>query len=102
MYYTVLVREGNNMQHESISATELARNVAMSIDKVRLSGQSLFITKGTQTVAELCPPPKAGFPIAKLAELIAALPKLGDDAESMANDLNTSREKSKLPGNPWD
>ncbi|MBL4867084.1 MAG: hypothetical protein JKY67_12005 [Pseudomonadales bacterium] len=90
------------MQHESISATELARNLAMSIDKVRLSGQSIFITKGTQTVAELCPPPKLGFPIAKLADLITSLPKLGADAESMSKDINTSRENAKLPGTPWD
>ena len=46
------------MQHEVISATELARNVSITIDKVRMSGHSLYITKSSQTVAELCPPPK--------------------------------------------
>lgn len=88
--------------HDSISATELARNVAVSIDRVRLTGRSLFITKGSQTVAELCPPPKTGIAITKLAEVLGALPKLGDDASVMAEDLNKVRRHAKLPGNPWD
>ena len=90
------------MYHETITATELARNVAMSIDRVRMSGYSLHITKGTQTVAELCPPAKNGFPIEKLADLLEALPKLGDDASVMAKDINTARQRAILPGNPWD
>lgn len=90
------------MQHDTISATELARNIALSIDKVRISGQSLYITKGSQTVAELCPPPKTGFPINKLADFISSLPKLDDDAEAMENDLTAARSHAKLPGNPWD
>ena len=38
------------MKHQSISTTELAHNVAMSIDKVRLSGRALDITKGSQVM----------------------------------------------------
>jgi antitoxin (DNA-binding transcriptional repressor) of toxin-antitoxin stability system len=90
------------MQHETISATELARNVSMSIDRVRISGQSLYVTKGTQTVAELCPPPKSGFPIDRLAGLLAAIPTLGGDAATMSNDMDTVRNHAKLPENPWD
>ena len=90
------------MQHESISATELARNVSMSIDKVRMSGYSLYITKGSRTVAELCPPPKSGFPVEKLADMISALPKLGDDAKAMSEDIEVARKQAKLPENPWD
>ena len=89
------------MQHEFISATELARNVSMSIDKVRMSGHSLYITKGAQTVAELCPPPKTGFPIDKLASMISSLPTLGEDASAMSDDIKIARKHAKLPENPW-
>ncbi len=90
------------MQHETITATQLARNVSASIDKVRMSGQSLYITKGSQTVAELSPPPKSGFPIRKLADMISALPELGDDAQPMLEHLTWIRKQAKLPENPWD
>ncbi len=89
-------------KHESISATELARNVSMSIDKVRISGRSMYITKGSQTVAELCPPPKSGFSVEKLGDLLRSLPKLGTDAEFMKIDLEKVRVQAKLPGNSWD
>jgi len=87
--------------HDSITATELARNVAQSIDRVRLSGVALSITKGTQTIAELCPPPKPGLPIAKLAELLCLLPKLDADAAVMHQDMNHIRSRAKLLENPW-
>jgi antitoxin (DNA-binding transcriptional repressor) of toxin-antitoxin stability system len=38
--------------HDTITATELVRNLSVIIDKVRLTGHSLYITKGSQTVAE--------------------------------------------------
>lgn len=90
------------MQNESISATELARNVASSIDRVRLSGQPLTITKGSQTVAELCPPPKPGLPVKQLLHVLLNLPKLGDDdAQAMAKDMSKVRQHATLPGTPW-
>ena len=90
------------MHHEIITATELARNVAMSIDRVRMSGYSLYITKGSQIIAELCPPAKTGFPIEKLADLLNALPKLGEDVGNFTKDINNVRQRAVLPGNPWD
>jgi antitoxin (DNA-binding transcriptional repressor) of toxin-antitoxin stability system len=88
--------------HDSISATELVRNFSTAVDKVRMSGQSLYITKGTQTVAELSPPPKEGFPMNKLSELLQSLPKLGEDAEQMQKDLEIIRKYGELPENPWE
>ena len=89
------------MHRESISATELARNLSISVDKVRVSGKSIYITKGTRTVAELCPPPKTGFPVDRLAEMILSLPGLGKDAEVMSKDIKKTRRHAKLPGKPW-
>lgn len=88
--------------HESITATELVRNLSAAIDKVRVSGRSLYITKGTQTVAELSPPPKAGFPMTNLTDFLASLPKLNDDAEAMANDLRKIRAQAGLPETSWE
>lgn len=88
--------------HETITATELVRNLSVAIDKVRITGHSLYITKGSQTVAELHPPPKAGLPTNKLAGFLKSLPKLGDDTSAMAKDLETIRRQAKLPESPWD
>lgn len=88
-------------QHDSISATDLARNVASVIDKVRVSGHSVYITKGSQTVAELNPPPKQGLPVSQLGEFLKSLPSLGDDAEQMSEDMKTIRSHANLPENPW-
>ncbi|MBA3535746.1 MAG: hypothetical protein H0T84_03915 [Tatlockia sp.] len=88
--------------HETISATDLVRNLSAMIDKVRISGRSLYITKGLQTIAELSPPPKSGFPIKNLASFIKSLPNLGNDAEDMAQDIKSIKNSARLPGNPWD
>ncbi len=87
--------------HDTITTTDLVRNLAGVIDEVRLSGHSLTITKGRQTVAELSPPPKAGLPVNELSKLIESLPRLGTDAPSMANDIETIRGHAVLPENPW-
>lgn len=88
-------------EHDTITATELVRNLSVAIDKVRITRQSLYITKGSQTVAELSPPPKLGLPINKLAGLLTSLPKLGDDASAMSKDLDAIRRQAHLPNNPW-
>jgi len=88
--------------HEQVSATELVRNLSSMIDKVRITRQSIYITKGNQTIAELSPPPKSGYPLKNLVALLESLPKLGDDAEQMAKDLERIRKNSDLPENPWE
>ena len=88
--------------HETISATDLVRHFSAAIDKVRISGKSLYITKGVQTIAELSPPPKSGFPIKNLKNFLQNLPSLGDDVEHMSRELKFIRNTSSLPENPWD
>lgn len=87
---------------ESVTTTELVRNLSVAIDRVRLTGRRLAITKGSQTVAELSPPPKGGYPIARLGELLASLPKLDADDRAMADDLALIRQAGELPDTPWD
>ena len=91
-----------NKVHETITATDLVRNLSVVIDKVRMSGRSLYITKGSQTVAELSPPPKAGCPVTKLADLLRSLPRLEEEGTAMAEDLKAIRKIATLPDNPWD
>jgi len=87
--------------HNTITATELVRNLSVAIDTVRMTGHSLYITKGSQTVAELSPPPKLGLPINKLLRLLKSLQKLDNDVPAMAKDLEIIRHQSNLPENPW-
>ena len=87
--------------HETVSATELVRNLSALIDKVRISGRSLHITKGSQTVAELNPPPKTGLLIGELELLLASLPTLGKDGHTLADDIKHIRKYGQLPENPW-
>lgn len=89
-------------RHETISATELVRNFSAVADKVRISGRSIYVTKGVQTIVELCPPSKSGFPLKNLASFMKALPSLGDNLEAMAQDIKAIKGKAQLPENPWD
>jgi len=86
---------------QTISTTELVRKLSDMIDQVRMSGKPLLIRKGTQTVAELRPPPKAGFPVTRLGELFESLPKLGNEKTAMTRDLARLRRKAVLPRDPW-
>lgn len=88
--------------HDTISATELVRHFSTVIDNVRISGRSLYITKGVQTIAELSPPPKLGFPIKNLASFIKTLPSLGDNAQGMSQAISLIKKSAQLPENPWD
>lgn len=88
--------------HETISATDLVRHFSAMVDKVRFSGRSLYITKGIQTIAELSPPPKSGFPIKNLANFIKTLPSLEGDAQDMSQEIKSIKNRAKLLENPWD
>ena len=86
---------------KTITATELVRSLSAVIDEVRVSGYSLYITKGSKTVAELRPPPKKGLSVNELINILKTLPKLGDDVTTMENDLQKIRNKADLPKSPW-
>lgn len=92
----------SNHSREAITATELVRNLSAVVDQVRISRRSVYITKGSLTVAELRPPPKAGYPISRLAEFLKSLPGLSDDASAFEEDLVTIKREARLPENPWD
>ncbi|MCX7114818.1 MAG: hypothetical protein NTW08_02750 [Gammaproteobacteria bacterium] len=89
--------------HNTITATSFARNIAAVIDKVRFSGKSIDITKGSQTIVTLVPPLKMGLPINQLEQLFKELPHLGvDEASSMAHDLEQLRRQANIVEDPWE
>lgn len=88
-------------KRESISATELARNLASTIDHVRLSGQVVDITKGKQIIAQLTPAKSKGFSIEQLEDFFQGLPHLDD--HSLEDDLKKIRDQANLPDDTlWD
>lgn len=59
------------------------------------------VKQGNATVA--CISPVAGkLPIAELNKVLASLPRLGDEAESFADDLDSIRRSVPAEPNPWD
>ena len=88
--------------HETMTATEMVRNFSAAVDKVRYTGRSLYITKGSKTIAELNPPPKSGFPTQCLAELLSDLPQLGEDANTFAKAIKSLDDHTTLPDDPWE
>lgn len=88
--------------HDSITATELARNLATALERVRFQKQGILITKGNQVVAELRPPKKVGYPVDQLNKLLFSLPTLKKGSVSMKKDQEYIRSQANLPGNPWD
>lgn len=87
---------------DTISTTQLARNLSAAIDQVRIQDRALAITKGKRTVAQLEPPPRQGYPVTELAPFLEQLPHLGENAASFVDDLDRVRGHSSLPVSPWD
>jgi len=85
-YYKRGSRRDAGSAHDTITATALVRNLSVAIDKVRITRYRFYITKGSQTVAELSPSPKPGLPINQLAKLLRSLPKPGNDATAIAKE----------------
>lgn len=84
--------------NEAITATDLARNLAITIDKVRLSRKAINIVKGNQTVAQLSPVKHGGLPITQLENFLRNLPHLESaHTQNMASDLQMLRENATLP-----
>ena len=86
----------------SITATEFVRNFSTVVDKVRLSGRSISITKGTQTIAKLSPANKAGCPMPELINLLSSTHNLGEDIEALSKDLLDIKQQARIPNTSWD
>jgi antitoxin (DNA-binding transcriptional repressor) of toxin-antitoxin stability system len=86
----------------TISVTQLARNLADTLNRVAYRGERFTVVKGSRPVAEIGPAPR-GRPLSELRTVLAALPRLGaEDAERFGADVERARTESlPPPGDPW-
>ncbi|MES9898579.1 MAG: type II toxin-antitoxin system prevent-host-death family antitoxin [Sedimenticola sp.] len=87
---------------DHVTATDLARNLATLIDRVRVSGKRIAITRGNREVAQLVPPLNEGASAAELLELLKSNPLTETERSSLADDLQTIRKNASLPPSPWE
>ncbi|MHB2018336.1 MAG: type II toxin-antitoxin system Phd/YefM family antitoxin [Candidatus Xenobia bacterium] len=89
-----------------ITATEAARTFSEILNSVRFQGVRYTILRGGKPVAAIVP---VGEPPTQLAPLdvgsvLSALPRLGDDAEAFADDLEwvAAHQPSLRAGGAWE
>ncbi|MES9881361.1 MAG: type II toxin-antitoxin system prevent-host-death family antitoxin [Sedimenticola sp.] len=87
---------------DHVTATDLARNLATLIDRVRVSGKRIAITRGNREVAQLVPPRNEGASAAELLELLKSNSLTETERSSLADDLQTIRKNASLPPSPWE
>jgi len=87
---------------ETITVTELARNLASVIDHVRISSTRVSVTRGTQTVAEISPAVQPGITLGNLLDILQRESWTNKEKLRYAADLKTVRESAALPPSPWE
>ena len=91
------------MSAREISATEFARNLSSLLNEVCYQGVSLDVRRGKDIVARVSPPePVPGFPIGRLNEFFASLPRLTrGDADDFLEDLEALDRTLVGSSDPW-
>lgn len=87
----------------SASVTDVLRNFSDYINRVVYRRERFVLIRGGRPVAELSPVP-AGTRLGDLPALLRALPPLGDDAASLADDLEAARAEldAHPPEDRWE
>ena len=87
---------------ERINVTQAARNFSDLLNRVYYQGVSVELERGNKVVARLVPVlPVPSVPAKDLEGLFASLPKLGDDAQSFAEDVKVADEFLLSEGDVW-
>jgi antitoxin (DNA-binding transcriptional repressor) of toxin-antitoxin stability system len=87
---------------ERISATRAAREFSDLLNRVCYQGAAFEVERGNKVVARLVPAGPAGrIAVADLNRVFAELPRLGEDAESFAADVEALRRSLPPEGDPW-
>ena len=87
---------------DSVSATELVRNLASIIDYVRINKVFVTIRKGKQDIDHLGPVSKRGFPIGKLGELMGSIASLTEEEVlALSQGVEETRKHAKIEEDPW-
>jgi antitoxin (DNA-binding transcriptional repressor) of toxin-antitoxin stability system len=79
---------------KKISATEAVRKFSEILSHVHYRGDSYTVVRGGKAVASISPisQPLKGKNLGDLKNLLAAIPKLGDEAEAFESDIRAARE----------
>ena len=79
---------------KKISATEAVRKFSEILSHVHYKGDSYTVVRGGKAVASILPvaQPLKGKNLGDLKNLLAAIPKLGDEAEAFESDIRAARE----------
>jgi prevent-host-death family protein len=88
---------------ERINATKAARNFSDLLNRVYYQGISVELERNNKVIARIVPAkPSSSLRAENLRELLASLPKLGDDAEAFAEDVLSVRDTLLPERSPWD
>lgn len=85
---------------KKISATEAVRKFSEILSHVYYQGDSYTVVRGGKSVASIAPviQPIKGQNLGELISLLAVIPKLGAEAETLESDIRAARENQ--PGLP--
>jgi prevent-host-death family protein len=83
----------------TVTATELARNVADILARVRYRGESFVVERNGRPIARIVP---AGPPPASLADALSAWLSGRESDPGFADDLASVDAADRPPDNPWD
>ncbi|HHW78711.1 MAG TPA: antitoxin [Xanthomonadaceae bacterium] len=87
---------------ERINVTQASRQFSDLLNRVFYQGASFELERGNKVIARLCPAlTSRRVAVRDLNRLFAELPKLYEDAESFAQDLEAIRKAAKPEPDPW-
>jgi antitoxin (DNA-binding transcriptional repressor) of toxin-antitoxin stability system len=87
---------------ERINVTQAARQFSDLLNRVFYQGASFDLERGNKVIARLCPvsAPRV-VAVRDLNRLFAELPRLNEDAESFAQDLDAIRQAAPPEQDSW-
>lgn len=86
-----------------ISVSEAERDFSSLIHQVCTKGISVELEHDNKVIARITPAgPFSPLQVRNLNKFLESLPKLSDDAESFAEDVNAVRREFPAEANPWD
>jgi len=83
---------------KKVSATEAVRRFSEILSHVHYKGDSYTVIRGGKIVASISPvtQPLKGKSLGELKGLLAAVPKLGAEAEAFESDVRAARESQPV------
>ena len=88
---------------QRINVSEAERDFLRLIHQVCTQGVSIELELENKVVARITPAgPSSPLQVRDLNKFLESLPKLGDDAESFAEDVQAVRREFPAEAHPWD